>query len=469
MAIERELKFRLAPRAAARAVQRLALGKPRPLSSIYFDTPARTLGSARAALRLRRDGARWLQAFKCEMTPGVRGEWEVPAPRGELDLRRFPGDEIRAASGVDLAALKVTPLFETRFKRQVAQVRVGESVVEVALDRGHVIAGRRHEPICELEIELKRGAPGALLRYAQSLVEPLQLQLDLESKAARGHRLALRQAAPPRRWPRPDISGASPMHAFSVLAGGAIEQAAVNARGVASAADPEYLHQLRVGLRRFRAMLAAFRALEPRSGALNRRRRAFSPLLGAARDWDVFVESLPAGAVRRAASKERARSRRSVQDAVRSPAFNEWLLRALRWLDDAPWTASPDPLAQFAAGSLDRLRHKALRAGADIDWRSAEARHALRIRVKRLRYACDAFAPAFPAGAARAYLDALERLQDDFGALNDIAVARRLMAGLPVDRALAGRLRAAERRLIARVPRDWRAFSARAPFWRADT
>src|SRR3954464_13827511 len=145
MSIERELKFRLAPRAAARAARVLALGKPRPLSSLYFDTPSRTLGNARAALRLRRDGTTWLQAFKCEMAPGTRGEWEMPAPRGGLDLRRFPGGQIRAASGVDLAALKVRPLFETRFRRRTAQMCFENAVVELALDRGHILARRRRE------------------------------------------------------------------------------------------------------------------------------------------------------------------------------------------------------------------------------------------------------------------------------------------------------------------------------------
>jgi len=418
MAIERELKFRLAPSAVARAARLLGLGKPKPLSSLYFDTP-----------------------------------------RGE----------IRAASGIDRGGLKVRPLFEARFTRRASQVHFAGSTIEVALDRGHIRAGRRREPICELAIGLKSGAPQSLLRYAQWLVDSLELQLDLESKAARGYRLALRQAAPPRRWRRPDIRGTSPQRAFAVLAGVAVEQAAVNARHVAAAADAEYLHQLRVGLRRFRALLTAFRALEPKGKALNKRRRTFSSALGKARDWDVFVESLPAGSLRRSATKKRAQARRAAQEAVRSRAFNLWLVRAMRWLEEAPWKATRQPLAQFAADALDRLRRKALKAGDGIDWSDAAARHALRIQIKRLRYACDAFAPAFSSGAARAYLGALERLQDDFGVLNDIAVARGLMAGLPVDRGLAARKRAEERRLIARVMRRWQAFCAQAPFWRADT
>src|SRR4051812_3891867 len=104
--IERELKFRVAARAATRAVESLALGPPAALSSTYFDTPDRALSHARAALRLRRAGSVWLQTFKCENAPGARGEWELAAPAHELDIDRLPSREIRRASGIDLARLK---------------------------------------------------------------------------------------------------------------------------------------------------------------------------------------------------------------------------------------------------------------------------------------------------------------------------------------------------------------------------
>jgi inorganic triphosphatase YgiF len=63
MPLERELKFRLAPRAAAHAAIELALVRGVALASIYFDTPSRELSAARAALRLRRVGRAWLQTF----------------------------------------------------------------------------------------------------------------------------------------------------------------------------------------------------------------------------------------------------------------------------------------------------------------------------------------------------------------------------------------------------------------------
>jgi len=51
MAIERELKFRLAPRAASRAVSTLALGPAKAFFAVYYDTPDEALRRARMALR----------------------------------------------------------------------------------------------------------------------------------------------------------------------------------------------------------------------------------------------------------------------------------------------------------------------------------------------------------------------------------------------------------------------------------
>jgi CHAD domain-containing protein len=176
-------------------------------------------------------------------------------------------------------------------------------------------------------------------------------------------------------------------------------------------------------------------------------------VLGEARDWDVFLQS------RRAVPAAAKKACREARALVASPAFQEALLRMLRWIEEAPWRTTEQPLAEFASDALERLQRKTMKTARRLDWDDAAGRHALRIRVKRLRYAADAFADCFPRSGGNRYLASLERLQDDFGALNDIAVARRLDPTV--------RRGAAERRLIARVRRDWAAFAKRAPFWRA--
>jgi CHAD domain-containing protein len=96
--------------------------------------------------------------------------------------------------------------------------------------------------------------------------------------------------------------------------------------------------------------------------------------------------------------------------------------------------------------------------------------------MKRLRYACDFFAPSFAGAAARPYLKRLGALQDILGDLNDIAVARRLLAELAPRASGAGLAAAAiyvrqtlaerERTLVASLEPAWASFEKRRPFWR---
>ena len=63
--------------------------------------------------------------------------------------------------------------------------------------------------------------------------------------------------------------------------------------------------------------------------------------------------------------------------------------------------------------------------------------HALRIAIKRLRYALDSFAPLLPVRRTRAYLKALSALQSDLGSINDLATTtRRLLDIADGDRAM---------------------------------
>jgi inorganic triphosphatase YgiF len=484
MHVEREIKFSIAPAAArrlARQVRAAGAWRRRMVSNVYYDTADGRLRRAGMALRLRRDGGRRLQTVKAETSGAAgfsaRAEWEMAAPRGRLDLGAFPREEILAATGVDLARLatQLQPMFETRFTRRSAALLVdGATRAEICVDRGYVAAGKRREPISEIELELKAGASAALLRYAAAIAKPLGLALEFESKAERGYRVAAGTAfPPPRKWraPRPGEL-ATPGAAFSAIFAAALTQAGANARGVVDGNDPEYLHQMRVGLRRLRSALLAFRDLVPKKAAkpIAGRLRALMPPLGAARDWDVFCAGLardgaPPALLARARAK-RASARRAARQAARSPELQAFLLRSMRWVNEGPWRAEGS-LIHFAQAALERLHRKALREARAMDWRDSERRHRLRIRMKRLRYACDFFSASFAGAMAQPYLKRLEALQDILGDLNDIAVARRLLTELAAPAGSARRLLAArERTLVSSLERAWAAFEKRRPFWK---
>jgi CHAD domain-containing protein len=176
---------------------------------------------------------------------------------------------------------------------------------------------------------------------------------------------------------------------------------------------------------------------------------------------------------------KRASARRLARRAAGSAKMQAFLLRTVRWLNANPWrkraSGAETSLARFAAAALDTLQRRALKEADGIDWGDVARRHQLRIRIKRLRYACDFFAALFAGALAQPYLKRLAALQDVLGDLNDIAVARRLLAEVAprgrssdlasasahVGRALAAR----ERTLVISLQPAWQEFEKRRPFW----
>ena len=464
--IEREIKLHLAPR-GMEALARLAPHR-RSVASIYYDTPREELRHAGAALRLRRDGGRWLQTLKAESAPhaglAARAEWELPVRGRALEPAAFPLEEIRRSTGLDLARLagRLRPLFETRFTRRSGLVQLDATgKAELAIDRGSIIAGRRREAIREAELELISGDPAALLRFAQGL----ELPLAYESKAERGYRLSAGLKRAPRGWRMPTLDPAASVdQAFAALFSAALTQAGTNAAGMTRSADPEYLHQLRVGLRRLRSAIRAFAPVIDKVKPIKRALRRLTPALGAARDWDVFVQTLQnAGAgpqLLRRARRERSRVRSAALEAVSSPDLQGFLFGSLRWLQSRASRHADLTLSDLAPARLERLHRKAA-AGA---WGTSKRRHKLRIRVKRLRYACEFFAPCFAPAQVEPYVRRLARLQDILGELNDIAVAQRLLKRM--DAAAPSGLGRREKRLLRSLHPTLARFKGEPAYWR---
>ncbi|HTO19307.1 MAG TPA: inorganic triphosphatase [Pseudomonas sp.] len=162
----------------------------------YYDTANRDLAHARVALRLRRDGEQFIQTLKSrgQSVAGLseRNEWDWYLQRPELDPALL-GDDCWPASLAELDKASLQPLFTTDFVREKADIGWGEGedevLIEAALDLGKVLADGREEEICELELELRKGRPEALLELAIGLAADLPLVPCDISKAERGYRL----------------------------------------------------------------------------------------------------------------------------------------------------------------------------------------------------------------------------------------------------------------------------------------
>jgi len=351
----------------------------------------------------------------------------------------------------------------------------------------------------EIEFKLKSGAPHQLYELARKLARDVPLPIGDRSKAGRGYALARgKPATPVKAQPAALDRSMAVNDAFKAVMRANFAHLQANKRGMLEGRDPEYLHQMRVAVRRLRSAAAAFAPLLPEP-AISPARTGLKWLgasLAPARDWDVFVtETLPLieaefGArgglkdfiarcevLRRAAN---ARARR----AVRSARYRHLILRLAAWLSAESWLTQADPveraaleepIAGFAAAVIgrryDRVRNKGRKLGA----LSPAALHRLRIAIKKFRYATDFFAGLYEEKSARNALKRLARLQDILGAMNDAATVANLMAhgfdGAAGRRALeakgillgwsSGRAATLKRGLMS----AWKEFRSAEKFW----
>ncbi len=453
--VEIELKLTLPPHQVEAFLKRMARRRSVPqqqeLITRYFDTPDFALSRRGVALRVRRAGRRWLQTLKTEGERrgglSLRAEYETPVARGKLDWNRFPAEARDYVPEGERALL--VPVFETRFRRTAWMVAgQGRAQIEVALDVGVVVSGARSQPICEIELELKSGEPDALFALALDWAGAFEcLPLDV-SKAERGVRLAHGQEAGPVKSVRAELgAGMSVEQGFAAVVQSCLAQFQANLPGVLASNDFEYVHQARVALRRLRAALRMFRRVCALPQELSDGLNALVRALGPARDWDVLCsETLPgiephfgdqAGWSSGMAVLESRRARiRSamVEDIVRMQpgawllAFQRWLLRQ-GWRDDDGDrdAARQASLKKWARRKLEKGHRPILRGAHDFERLQPGERHALRIAVKRQRYAVE-FMQGIGGKRRRArYLAALVALQDGLGRANDARVAWQLV------------------------------------------
>lgn len=457
------------------------------LWNVYHDTPDQTLRQQRHALRMRCISDRpwkstasattlrgeWVQTFKSAGSSqgglSHRGEWESRQPSGQLNplaLRATPWAELDPDGRL---FGELVPCFETRCRRTVWTLyRFHGATIEVALDLGEVIAGDRSEPILELELELKSGAPEALFILARDIASVQAVLPCDQSKAERGYRLAqgLAQPATPAAALRLHAN-TTPLEAASKALGATFDQFTRNLSSLLTSDAPEVVHQARVAWRRWRSAVRLFGPWLPgRPDASGL--KALLDELGPLRDLDVLrtdtlSRCLPAFVdgdrerqhiadrtleridQARSAQRERARA------ALAQPATGLALLRlAHELLQTTTADASPQTVATSseAAGprrsdkdspwAVKRMRklqqrmEDALAASQQLH-ADLERVHRARILAKRTRYAAEMLRDLLPSKRTKALTQGATAVQAQLGLDRDLQQAVRLLGDLQAD------------------------------------
>lgn len=478
-------------------------GIVRRLEATYYDTPDCLLDRHGLSLRLRRSGRRHIQTLKrakAGENPLARDEWEVPSPEGRLDLTLLPLAEIGEPL-VSLPATSLAPAFATKVRRRIQKLDFAGAEIEIALDHGTIEAGEKNLPLCEVELELKSGDAAALYEFGLALLELAPLQIETASKAARGHRLAFGTAAQAQKAKPVTLSAQDNVDAaIAAILGNGYRHLMANLGPAMQAGSPEAVHQMRVSLRRLRTAFTLLRrelgppALEPIAADA----KHLAHVLGPARNWDVFItETLPDIAAEgldgvdlsplsEAAVPQQAESYVAVHAALASRSVNRFLLGFGAVLERRGWrngiesaalTVLAEPVGSFAGRVLARSHRKVLRRGRHFARLPPEARHELRLALKKLRYTAEFFLPLYAGqSAARKYLARLTRLQEALGVANDVATTYPLLGALRGSQlrpgvdfaagAVLGWQRRHELEAAKALLKSWRKFAAATPFWR---
>ncbi len=189
-----------------------------------------------------------------------RGEWEHEIKGIAPNLRKAK-DAALAPLLTKKLKRELKPVFETRIHRTTIPVRQGRTIIEVALDKGHVHAGRQSVAITELELELARGKVSDVFKLAREMAQLVPITLSLKSKSERGYDLIDNKAAQAVRAQKIRLpEGMSAAEAFRTIGRSTLQHISANEDAVRRS-DSEGVHQMRVGLRRLRAALSLFSKL----------------------------------------------------------------------------------------------------------------------------------------------------------------------------------------------------------------
>ena len=460
---EIEIKFRTDTAGLARLVNAPLIKaandlQTENLKATYFDTPANDLRKKGIILRVRKSGdAVPVLGMKA---PGAatdgsfhRLEVEVNSPSLKPNLALFDKATRKVLTRI-IGDEPIAPKFKMQFKRQSGLVTCGSSVVEIAVDQGHMSCGTQRVPLAEVELELVSGNKADLFALAKTLAEDFSLRLDFVSKAEKGFRALLQEKpAPVKAGPIKSKSLATFDDAVISIISNTLAQFVANWACLRETDEPESIHQMRIALRRMRCGLsifnralpnAAFKALRDDAGRL-------ASVFGPVRNADAFRMSVLEGplasadrpencdAMRAALEKQRVAVYALAHSEIESLAATVFVLKVQSFLARRDWREVPagaeskklqKPARKFSEAALDRLRVRVLKCGKAAA-ASDEARHKLRIALKNLRYGVDFFSDLFGnRKRRRAYRKKMSALQELLGIRNDIVGAKTYLKEL---------------------------------------
>ncbi len=446
--------------------------EPEILVSTYYDTSDFRLAAAGITLRRRVQN---------------RGPaWQLKLPHGDArsEIEVDASDHVPPSNLVRLVIAytrgrDLLPAATLRTNRSGVRVRgIEGDVADVVIDVVSVIDDDRvTSSFTEIEVELVDDNETALEQVRRVLLAAGAVDGDPRPKLLQALDL---QPAPAH--PRPRRHASTSAHVRARIA---IQRRALIAHdpGTRLGTDPEELHQMRVAVRRLRALLRAIRPLLRGDWAtpLGDDLRWLGRALGPVRDADVLLERFQRRADALSPGLQspftmslgplvdtRESARGKLVPALEDPRYFLLLEKLDRAIVDARLDDDGPTLAELARKEFRRLNKRVRRLDTHP---SDEELHEVRILGKRARYAAEFAAPTM-ARDATPFIRRAKRLQDVLGEHQDSCIAEvqvwqlaaavrdtdaAFAAGVVVERERSDRRQARED-----FPKAWRALKRAA-------
>ncbi|WP_321945404.1 CHAD domain-containing protein [Paraburkholderia sp. J10-1] len=233
---------------------------------------------------------------------------------------------------------------------------------------------------------------------------------------------------------------------FSSLAMPVVNEAVQRAKALATEADPEAFHQLRVAFRKLRALYWAYSPWlgEEATAQASDEFKRLAAVAGGTRDWDVAGEllrtaqksdasiELLVSAAREKRSQAVAHSQAMINSDAVEAFLNDALLRAQTTLQsccsDLPIRAFAKKRVRMAQRTLRKRSRRAVQSEAGHE----ESLHDVRKAGKKLRYLLEFFQPVIK-GEHQRTLKELTSVQKMLGEFNDIAASETLIRNTTFD------------------------------------
>lgn len=241
--------------------------------------------------------------------------------------------------------------------------------------------------------------------------------------------------------------------AFRIIILKCIKQIEENTAHLNKVKDPEFLHQLRVGLRKLDVamqLLARFCLdLIDNDKFMHFKQviKQYHNQFSKARDWDVFINNiLPQmvikfplvtayQSIQKNAYKVTIQNYRQIIKITKTKQYKNLWLELKTWIDQDNYigqnTLKNKPIIQISNRRLEEKHERLLQySKSQICQLSEQQQHKLRIFIKKYHYTLNFFINLYPAKSINKYLSILNKLQNILGAMHDYVAMRGICAEL---------------------------------------